>query len=215
MNALWKELLIRFGNLKTKFPKTKLGRRVLVSKRVVNSIPYRRYFKNYECIRIAEPIDLRGDADCVSFGDGAYIGHHTVIEVWKKYSKDRNPRLVVGGNACIGEYNHITCVNCIQIGENLLTGRWVTISDNNHGDNSWEQMHQAPASRPVTSKGPVIIGDNVWLGEKVTVVSGVTIGDGSVIAANSVVTKDIPAFCVAGGCPAVVIKQQCEIVNQK
>lgn len=206
MNVMRKKILLNVGELKFKISNSWLWRHFSATRRIVNSIPYRRYFPNYEHIRLKEPLDLRGDADCVSIGDGTFIGHHTIIETWKKYSQDGNPRLIVGKNACIGEYNHITCINYIQIGENLLTGRWVTISDNNHGDNSLEQMHQAPVLRPVTSKGPVIIGNNVWLGEKVTVVSGATIGDGAVIAANSVVTKDIPAYCVAGGCPAKVLK---------
>ncbi len=57
-----------------------------------------------------------------------------------------------------------------------------------------------------TSKGPVTIGDNVWFGANVVVTSGVTIGRRSVIGANSVVTEDVPAFSIAAGSPARVIK---------
>lgn len=56
-----------------------------------------------------------------------------------------------------------------------------------------------------TSKGPVRIGDNVWLGANVVVTSGVTIGRRAVIGANSVVTTDIPAFAIAAGAPAKVL----------
>ncbi len=56
-------------------------------------------------------------------------------------------------------------------------------------------------------KGPVIIGDNVWLGRNVAVMPGVNIGEGSVVAANSVVTKDIPPKSFAAGSPARVIRQ--------
>jgi acetyltransferase-like isoleucine patch superfamily enzyme len=56
-----------------------------------------------------------------------------------------------------------------------------------------------------TSKGPTVIGDNVWLGANVVVTSGVTIGRRCVIGANSVVTSDIPEFTVAVGAPAKVI----------
>ena len=59
----------------------------------------------------------------------------------------------------------------------------------------------------IVSKGPVVIGDNVWIGDKVTVLPGVTIGDGAVIAANAVVTKDVPAYSVVAGNPAKIIKQ--------
>ncbi|MBQ0158509.1 MAG: hypothetical protein KBS47_05855 [Bacteroidales bacterium] len=53
---------------------------------------------------------------------------------------------------------------------------------------------------------PVVIDDAVWLGSDVTVLKGVHIGRGSVIAAGSIVTHDIPAGVVAGGCPCRVIK---------
>ena len=51
-----------------------------------------------------------------------------------------------------------------------------------------------------------MIGDNVWLGAHVVVTSGVTIGRRAVIGANSVVTSDIPEFCVAAGAPARVLR---------
>lgn len=50
------------------------------------------------------------------------------------------------------------------------------------------------------------IGNDVWLGANVVVLRGVTIGDGSIIAANAVVTKDVPAYSIAGGIPARVIR---------
>jgi acetyltransferase-like isoleucine patch superfamily enzyme len=53
---------------------------------------------------------------------------------------------------------------------------------------------------------PVVIGEGVWIGPLVTVFRGVTIGEGAVIGANSVVTKDIPAYAVAWGVPAMVQK---------
>ncbi|WP_285946812.1 CatB-related O-acetyltransferase, partial [Thomasclavelia cocleata] len=57
-------------------------------------------------------------------------------------------------------------------------------------------------------KAPVVIGDNVWIGANVTILPGVTIGDYVVVAAGSVVTKDVPAYCVVGGNPARVIKKR-------
>lgn len=64
-----------------------------------------------------------------------------------------------------------------------------------------------PILRELFSKGPIRIGDNVWIGDKVTFLSGVTIGDGAVIATNAVVTKDVLPYTVVGGIPARVIKQ--------
>jgi acetyltransferase-like isoleucine patch superfamily enzyme len=57
------------------------------------------------------------------------------------------------------------------------------------------------------TKGAITIGNNVWIGDKATILDGVTIGEGAVIAANSVVTKDVPPYCVAAGVPAIIIKK--------
>lgn len=56
------------------------------------------------------------------------------------------------------------------------------------------------------SKGPIKIGDDVWIGTDALILSGVKIGRGSVIAAGSVVVKDVPPYSVVGGVPARVIK---------
>ena len=56
------------------------------------------------------------------------------------------------------------------------------------------------------AKGPVIIGNACWIGDRVTILPGVNIGDGAIIGANSVVTKDIPAFSIAAGSLARILK---------
>mgnify|MGYP003651243478 CR=1 FL=1 len=56
------------------------------------------------------------------------------------------------------------------------------------------------------TKGPIIIGDNVWLGRDAMIMSGVSVGDGAVVAARSVVTKNVPPYAIVGGLPAKVIK---------
>lgn len=57
-----------------------------------------------------------------------------------------------------------------------------------------------------TSKGDVVIGNDVWIGYQAMILSGVKIGDGAVIGARSVVTKDVPPYAIVAGCPAKVIR---------
>ena len=89
----------------------------------------------------------------------------------------------------------------------MLTGRYVYISDNNHGDTEFDTLKIRPLRRKLSCRGDVIIGNNVWIGDKVAILSGVTIGDGAIIASNAVVTKDVPPYSVVGGVPAKIIKQ--------
>jgi acetyltransferase-like isoleucine patch superfamily enzyme len=64
--------------------------------------------------------------------------------------------------------------------------------------------------QPLQTKGPIIIGDNVWVGAGVVVLGGVEIGEGAVIGAGSVVTTSIPGNAVAVGSPAKVVKFRSE-----
>jgi len=68
----------------------------------------------------------------------------------------------------------------------------------------WEEARSIPG-HPST-KGDVVIGNDVWSGFGVTVLSGVTVGDGAAVGARSVVTRDIPPYAIAAGNPARVIR---------
>lgn len=149
---------------------------------------------------------------CISIGSGTKFGDYFYLTAWDTYKtingeQKLNPELTIGNDCNFGAYNHITCTNRVIIGDGVLTGKWVTITDNSHGDTDIETLQVCPARRPISSKGPVIIGDNVWIGDKVTILPGVTIGEGAVVAANAVVTKDVPAYSVAAGNPAKIVKQ--------
>ena len=147
------------------------------------------------------------DTEYISIGENCGFADFIFLTAWKEYKGEHfTPELTIGNNGNFGAFNHITCINKVQIGDNCLTGKWVTISDNNHGITDFDTLQEAPAIRKLCTKGPVIIGNNVWIGDKATILGGVTIGDGAVIAANSVVTKDVPAYSVVGGNPARVIK---------
>lgn len=143
---------------------------------------------------------------CITIAEKTNFGDFCYLTTWPEYVQEK-PTLEIGAHCNFGGFNHITCTNKIVIGNNVLTGRWVTISDNNHGNTSQEMLLKHPTERPIVSKGPVIIEDDVWIGDKATILAGVHIGKGAVIAANAVVTKDVPAYSVVAGNPARIIKQ--------
>lgn len=175
----------------------------------------RRQFKKADGVYFGANV-FTHDPQFISIGHGTIFDDHLFLTAWENYHciidgekiiQHHTPSLTIGEGCCFGAFNHLTCINKIDIGNNLLTGKWITITDNSHGNTNEETLLIDPIKRPLFSKGPVIIGNNVWIGDKATILPGVIIGDGAVVAANSVVTKDVPAYCVVGGNPAKIIKQ--------
>lgn len=117
-----------------------------------------------------------------------------------------------GKNITLGKNTYIN-MNCtfiddgkINIGEAVMFGSGVVIATVGHPIK--------PDMRKYMYADPVNIGNNCWIGANVTICPGVTIGENSVIGAGSVVTKDIPANCVAAGNPCKVIREIDERDNE-
>ena len=150
----------------------------------------------------------------IQVGERAFIGFNVELTAWDNYKGQQfKPEIIIGDGTSIRDYSQITAINSIRIGNGVLTGPNILITDNAHGASVAELLDIAPNLRPLSSKGPVIIEDNVWIGTKASIMPGVRIGKGAIIAANSVVTHDIPPFCVAAGIPAKVIKVMREVKN--
>lgn len=151
--------------------------------------------------------DLKG-ANNISLGDRVCVGYNCVFETYSYYlDQEFKPFVIIGNDSNIGDDSHLTCINKIIIGNNVCMGRKIFITDNAHGASIRDLLDMRPNIRPLFSKGPVVIEDNVWIGEMVCIMPGVTIGHGSIVGANAVVTKDMPPYSIIGGNPARVIKQ--------
>lgn len=112
-----------------------------------------------------------------------------------------------GKNILIGDYFYANS-NCtildeakVIIGNEVLFGPNVGLYTVNH------PIDAASREKGYEIAKPIVIGNNVWLAANVVVLPGVTIGERSVIAAGSVVTKDIPADCLAAGNPCQIIRE--------
>lgn len=139
-------------------------------------------------------------------GENTHFLKYLFLTAWRRYNNQTfTPFIKIGNNCDFGAFNHISCTNEITIGNGLLTGKWVTITDNNHGRTSLENLSIRPQDRCIVSKGKIRIGNNVFIGDKATILSGVDIGDGAVVGTNCVVSKNIPAYCVAVGNPMKII----------
>lgn len=193
------KLLHMFSNLKLYFNKI-----LKVVYTGYCSVNFRDFGKNIAI----EPwlLQLKGEK-YISIGDDSYINKGVSLTAWDSFLDNKfSPEIKIGRNCGIGAFSHITAINKIIIGDNVLMGQSVLITDNAHGETQRDILTLSPNMRPLVSKGPVIIEDNVWVGEKASIMSGVTVGKGSIIAANAVVTHDVPSYCIVGGVPARIIK---------
>jgi acetyltransferase-like isoleucine patch superfamily enzyme len=109
-----------------------------------------------------------------------------------------NGTLIVGDDVYMNYGVTVEACHEIRIGNHVLMAPLVSIIDDNR--------HETEPGA-VLYKGPVVIGNNVWLARNVTVIPGASIGDGCVIAANSVVSTEIPPNSFAAGAPARVIRK--------
>jgi acetyltransferase-like isoleucine patch superfamily enzyme len=111
------------------------------------------------------------------------------------------------GAVTIGDHSFIGAMNVligpISIGSHIMTAQNVVMSGLNHGFN---QVTLGFRYQPCTT-APIVVGDGCWIGANVVVTAGVCIGKYCVIAAGSVVTKNMPDYCMAAGNPAKIIKQ--------
>ena len=148
--------------------------------------------------------------DDIYFGDGcAMTAFYNDNNIPPSITTERKCIIKIGSGTMFGDDNHITAACGIRIGKSLRTGKSVLISDNSHGNPAiLSQRSIAPNDRPLYCKGPIVIGDNVWIGERAAILGGVTIGDGAIIGVNAVVTHDVPANATVVGCPARIIGQQ-------
>lgn len=177
--------------------------------RIVNtlrSLWYKKIFREMKgSIRGFEQLE---GAQYISIGCRSIIHKGCILTAWDCYENDRfDPSIEIGSDTRVGEKCQISACNKIVVGNGVLIGRRVYISDNAHGKFEENQLRMQPVKRPLYSKGPVIIEDNVWIGERACILAGVKIGNGAIVAANAVVTHDVPAFSLVAGVPAKVIKK--------
>lgn len=114
----------------------------------------------------------------------------------------RTPRLKIGDGATIGDSFFINCNLDIEIGIHAGIADRVYLSDANH---LWNNPDLPPALLPNEIGKPIRIGDHTWLGINSVVINGAKVGKHSIVSSNSVVTRDVPDYCLAVGNPAKIV----------
>lgn len=188
----------------------------------LRNLAYRRIFAQIgTSVYIQDGVEFIGTS-CIEINNGVYVfkgvridgkGHpNNRIYLGNGVALERNVNIGSLENTCIyideetfiAPNVSICGPGDIKIGKRCMIAAHSGIYANSH---NFTDPLEPIKYQGITRKG-VVIEDDCWLGHGVTVLDGVTIGQGSVIGAGAVVSKDIPAFSVAVGVPARVIKSR-------
>lgn len=157
--------------------------------------------------KLERPFRIVG-RDNIKIGENFYSEVGLKLEAWKTYRENSyTPHILIGDNVHLGWGCHITSINRVALGNNVLMGSNVFISDHSHGRTDLTVNGIPPIERELFSKGETVIESNVWIGNNVVIMPGVHVGEGAIIGANAVVTHNVPSCAVVGGAPSKIIRQ--------
>ena len=148
----------------------------------------------------------------ISIGEGCMVARcelYGTIDIGR-YTSLNGPNTDIvadGGKVIIGQFCSIARNVSMQVSNHVM----------NHVTTYpiFKNVFKEENTGEFVSKGDIIIGNDVWIGAHALILSGTKINDGAIIAANSVVTGEIPAYAVAAGSPAKVLKYRFsnEVIN--
>ena len=111
------------------------------------------------------------------------------------------------GDVMIGDRTRIgvgcVLIGPVNIGSDVMLAQNIVCSGLNHG---YQDIQMPISDQPVSTK-EIMIEDEVWIGANAVITAGVRLGKHSVVGAGSVVTKDVPPYCVVGGNPAKILRR--------
>lgn len=155
---------------------------------------------------------------CISVGENTTIQERVRLFAWEKFNdQEFNPEIIIGKNSFVQKDCYLSAVDRIEIGDRVAITEHTMILDNVHGDfqDNHLTFNENPDipdvflknayTRDLSSKGPVVIGNDVHIGMYCTILPGTVIGHHSVIAAHSVVSRKIPPYSLVAGNPAEII----------
>ena len=184
--------------------------------------PLGPYRKKWPLARIKPYVSPKAQIACpdLHLGQGCFIddfvtiyssrsGGSVILEERVHVHRGTIIEVGQGGKVIIGQDTHVQS-NCnlngylgsVRIGRQVMIASHCGLTPYQH---KIDDLSQPMCEQELTSKGDVVIEDDVWLGMGVKVMDGVRIGQGAVIGAGAVVTEDIPPYSIAVGIPARVV----------
>lgn len=150
------------------------------------------------------PATLFGEA-WIQIGADSVIGQHVTLSAGMVPGLDLGPDPIIriGDRCTIGRGSHIVGHQAIEIGDDVFTGPYVYITDQNH---SYADP-SVPVGRQWPNNEPVAIGSGSWLGAGVLILPGTRLGRNVVVAGGAVVRGEFGDHCVLAGVPARVVRR--------
>ena len=141
----------------------------------------------------------------ISIGEGTMVGPYASITAGMAPGQvmATNPVVTIGDRCIIGRGSHIVGHWSIEIGDDIQTGPYVYITDQNHSYLDPDE----PVGRQWPVEASVSIGSGSWLGANVVILPGTQIGEHVVVAAGAVVRGVVPDHCVVAGVPARIVRR--------
>jgi serine acetyltransferase len=148
--------------------------------------------------------DLFGET-WIEIGDQTMIGANVTLSAGLMPGHDlgTSPVLRVGDRCVIGRGSHIIAHHSLVIGDDVFTGPYVYITDQNHTYTDTE----TPIGRQWPVNSGVSIGAGCWLGAGAVILPGAQIGANVVVGAGSVVRGQVPDHCVVAGVPGRIVRE--------
>lgn len=140
----------------------------------------------------------------IEVGEDTVIGMHVTLCAGMVPGQDlgAHPVVRIGDRCVIGRGSHIVAHRSVEIGDDVFTGPYIYVTDQNHG----YADPDVPIGRQWPSNDTVSIGQGTWVGAGAIILPGARIGRNVVVAAGSVVRGEVPDRCVVAGVPAKIVR---------
>ena len=170
-----------------------------------NSLPWNRALIHWELMRreAFARWPLHGNVLEALREGRLVVGPQALFEPGVWITAPGQARITIGGGSFLNLGVMVAAHELVEIGEHCMFANGCFVTDGNH---RFDDPVKPVPWQGFSTKGPTRVGDNVWCGANVVITSGVTVGERCVIGANSVVTEDLPAFSIAAGAPAKVLR---------
>ncbi|WP_283809301.1 acyltransferase [Bradyrhizobium sp. LMTR 3] len=144
-------------------------------------------------------------------GNRLKVGDKSIIHADITF-EENGGSITIGSRTFVGR-SSLICYRSINIGDDVIMSWGITVVDHDSHSLEWVWRKDDVCAWAYGRKNwdhiahaPVTICDKAWIGFNVSILKGVTVGEGAVIGACSVVTRDVPAYSVAVGNPARVVR---------